>query len=129
MVEDVGGDGGEIDGDGALADAALLIEDDMNSHEWPSVCFPRVARSTSDEDGASLRCRSAFGTVTRPGSPVENRSSRLTAVNRWLVGVVVIGSPRHPMTVSHSDSLTPWRRLCVTTSHWDGRSHDHRIMR
>jgi len=30
VVEHAGGDGGEVDGDGAIADAALLIENDMN---------------------------------------------------------------------------------------------------
>ena len=67
VVEDVGGDGGQVDRDGALADAALLIENDMNSHEGLPYASPALMRGTSDETAASLRVKIVFGSATRAG--------------------------------------------------------------
>ena len=80
-VEDVGGDRGQIDRDGAFADAALLIENDMNSHRRPSVCFPRAARSTSDETAQAYGAPLGFGAATRSRHADIGPFFRLTAVN------------------------------------------------
>ena len=38
-IQDIGGDGSQVDGDGGLAHPAFLVENDVNSHEGPPVCF------------------------------------------------------------------------------------------
>jgi hypothetical protein len=46
------------------------------------------------------------------------------------LGVRVIGSLRHPMILSRSDSLTQWRGDAVSSrpNRWDTQSHNHGII-
>ena len=53
VVEDVSGHRGQIDRDGAFADAALLIENDMHSHRRPFRMLP-------PRDGGVLRTKTAL---------------------------------------------------------------------
>ncbi len=68
LVEDVSGHRGQIDRDGAFADAALLIENDMHSHRRPFRMLP-------PRDGGVLRTKTALAY----GAPWENLARRHAA--------------------------------------------------
>ena len=126
MVEDVGGDGGQIDRDGAFADAALLIENDVHSHEKAFRMLPPRRRSTSDGSALTLPATLRDGAAAKRHVPCPQahagqhvtdvchftavkwpRLARHTAVSVYCAIFISCAGARAPLMAIFADQCSP----------------------